>query len=262
MNFVYLVRSGLREALRGRWLAGLTVLLIGLVELLLRFSGSGPTLMVSLIDVALIITPLAGLVVGTVQVHQARDVTALLLAQPISRRQLFMAQYVGNVVPLFLALCIGLLAPLAWHGMLAGAEAGRFMLVIPAVAILALVSTALAYVIAIKVDDRMRALGIALITWLVGTVLWDGVVLMVALLFGNAAVEIPVMSLLAINPVDLVRVLLLLGSDAAMLMGFTGSAVHSVMGTAAGRVVVITVLSAWLILPLLLARRTFSLKDF
>ncbi len=257
-----LVVMALREAWRGRWLAGLTIGLMVCGELLIRFSGGGATTLVSLLDVALILTPLAGLVVGTMQVHNAREVTELLLAQPLERRRLFVAQYLGAALPLAAALTIGLLAPFAWHGLLLGPDAWRLVALAGAASALAMVSLALAFVIALRVDDRVRALGLALTVWLVGAVLWDGVILLLALLFGNAPIEIPLLVMLALNPFDLARVLLLLGSDAAAMLGYTGAVLQQVLGTAAGRAALTGALVLWTVVPLWAAGRTFARKDF
>ena len=70
------------------------------------------------------------------------------------------------------------------------------------------------------------------------------------------------LSLLAINPIDVARVLLLLGSDAAALLGYTGAVVQHALGTDAGRVALIATLSLWLIVPLGLAARAFQRKSF
>ena len=101
-------------------------------ELLLRFSGGGATTLVSLVDVVLIATPLVGLVAGTVQVHHARDLTELLLAQPVSRRRLFLGLYLGSATPLAVALSLGLVAPFLWHGMLDGTLGSRLLPVLAA----------------------------------------------------------------------------------------------------------------------------------
>jgi Cu-processing system permease protein len=252
----------LREAVRGRWLLGLMMGLAATGELLLRFGGGGPTTLVSLLDVALILTPLAGLVFGTLQLHHGREFTELLLAQPVPRARLFGILYVGAAVPLALALAVGLVAPFAWHGLLGGDQAGRILALAGTAMALALVSTALAFVIALAADDRVRALGVALSAWLVATVLWDGLLLLLALAFGDRPIETPLLVLLALNPVDLARVLLLLGSDAAALLGYTGALLHRVLGDTAGRVVLVTALAGWLVGPLLVARRAFLRKDF
>ena len=252
----------LRDALRGRWLLGLlaTLLLIG--ELLLRFSGGGATTRVSLLDVVLILTPLIGLVVGTMQVHHAREMTELLLAQPIARGTLFVALYLGTALPLAAVVVVGLLAPFLWHGMLLGDALVPMLALAGAAAGLAMLSTALAFVIALGADDKVRALGIALGVWLVTAVLWDGVVLLLALLFGDRPIELPMLVMLALNPFDLARVLLLLGSDAAALLGYTGAVVQRSLGSAGGRAMLVSLLTLWLVVPCVIAARSFARKDF
>lgn len=251
-----------REALRGRWLPGLALLLAGLGELLLRFSGGGATTLVSLLDVVLILTPLIGLVVGTMQVHHAREVTELLLAQPIARGRLFVALYFGTAIPLAAAVVVGLLAPFAWHGLLFGPEVLQLLGLAGAAALLALITTAMAFVIALRADDRVRALGLALGIWLVTAVLWDGVVLLAAMLLADRPIEVPLLTMLALNPIDIARVLLLLGSDAAALLGYSGAIVQRTLGTAVGQIALVALLTLWIVLPWTLAARTFRAKDF
>ncbi len=251
-----------RESLRGRWLIGLALLLAALGELLLRFSGGGPTTLVSLLDVVLILTPLIGLVVGTMQVHHAREVTELLLAQPIARGRLFVALYLGTAIPLAVSVVVGLLAPFAWHGLLFGADGMQLLGLAGAAALLALITTAMAFVIALRADDRVRALGIALGIWLVTAVLWDGIILLTAMLLADRPIEVPLLIMLALNPLDIARVLLLLGSDAAALLGYTGAIVQRALGGAAGQVALVGLLTLWILVPWTLASRTFRRKDF
>jgi Cu-processing system permease protein len=259
---IRLLRPALREAIRGRWLLGLALTLALTGELLIRFGGGGTTTLVSLLDVALIVTPLAALVVGTMQVHNAREITELLLAQPIARTTLFGGLYLGTALPLAAALVTGLLAPFAWHGFLFGALALRLVVFAGAAALLAMVGTALAFVIALRADDRVRALGLALAAWLIAAVLWDGIVLLVALMMNDRPIEAPLLAMLALNPLDIARVLLLLGTDAAALLGYTGAVVQHTLGTIPGRALLGAVLSLWLVVPLWLASRTFQQKDF
>ncbi len=255
-------RRVMRALGRTRGATVVAVLLALMGDLLLRFSGAGATAVASLIDVVLIITPLAGLVHGTMQVHHARDVTELLLAQPVSRHRLFVRLWAGSALPLAAGLAIGLVAPFAWQGRLGDPTARLLPWLALAAVVLALVSNALAFVIGLRIDDRVRALGVALAAWLAAAVLWDGIVLVVAIAFADRPVEVPMLLLLALNPLDIARVLLLLGSDAAAMLGYTGAVLARVLGSTAGRAVLACLLTAWLVVPLWLARRTFERKDF
>jgi Cu-processing system permease protein len=257
-----LLRPALREAVRGRWLVGgaLGLALVG--ELLLRFAGSGVSSLVSLLDVVLILVPLAGLVVGTMQVHHARELIELLLAQPIARARLFAGLWLGIALPLALALAVGLVTPFAIHGLLVGALAGRVAMLVAVATLLVAISTAFAFVIALRQDDRVRALSVALGLWLVTAVLWDGAALAIAMLFGTRPIEGPLLAMLALNPVDIARVLLLLGSDTAAMLGATGAVLARTLGGARGQAVLVLLLVAWVALPIWWSARTFARKDF
>lgn len=257
-----LLRPALREAVRGRWLVGVAIGLALVGELLLRFAGSGVSSLVSLLDVVLILVPLAGLVVGTMQVHHARELIELLLAQPIARTRLFAGLWLGMALPLALALAIGLVTPFAIHGLLAGPLAGRMAMLVAVATLLVAISTAFAFVIALRQDDRVRALGVALGAWLVTAVLWDGAVLTIAMLFGTRPVEGPLLVMLALNPVDIARVLLLLGSDTAAMLGATGAVLARALGGLRGQAVLVLLLLVWVALPVWWSARTFARKDF
>lgn len=257
-----LLRPAMRDAIRGRWLLGVTLVLALVGEVLIRFSGGGETTLVSLLDVALVLTPLASLVVGTMQVHHARDMVELLLAQPIDRRRLFAGLWLGSALPLALALMIGLVAPFLWHGLVTISLAPTLLMLAAATGMLAMIGMALAFVIALRFDDRVRALGVALAGWLFAAVLWDGIVLLMALLFGDRPIEGPLLILMALNPIDLARVLLLLGTDAAALLGYTGAVVQRTLGTGGGRALLFAGLGLWLVIPWWRASRAFARKDF
>src|SRR5512135_2992248 len=186
MSVVFrLLRPALREAIRGRWLAGLALTLALIGELLIRFGGGGPTTLVSLLDIALIVTPLAALVVCTMQVHNAREATELFLAQPIARGRLFLGLYLGTALPLAAALVTGLMAPFVWHGLFSTPVAGTLVALAAVTCMLAMIGSALAFVVALRADDRVRALGIALAGWLCCAVLWDGVILLLTMVLGD-----------------------------------------------------------------------------
>ena len=257
-----LLRPAAREAVRGRWLVGLAIALALAGELLIRFGGGGATTVVSLLDIALIVTPLAALVVGTMQVHNAREVTELFLAQPIARGRLFLGLYLGTALPLAAALVIGLMAPFLWHGLFSTPVAGTLVALAGVTCMLAMIGSALAFVVALRADDRVRALGIALAGWLCCAVLWDGVILLLTMVLGDRSVDTGLLIALALNPIDVARVVLLLGTDAAALFGYTGAVVQHTLGTTAGRAVLLSALALWLALPLWFAARTFQRKDF
>jgi Cu-processing system permease protein len=111
-------------------------------------------------------------------------------------------------------------------------------------------------------EDRIKGLGAALVVWLGMVVLWDGLILLVLGVFGGYPVEIPVLVLSIMNPVDLGRIALLLHMDVSALMGATGAVVERFFGSTMGQGLALGALLAWLAIPLALAGRTFQRKNF
>jgi Cu-processing system permease protein len=127
---------------------------------------------------------------------------------------------------------------------------------------LSLVFTALAFLVSLVVVDRARGLGAAIMLWLGVTVLYDAALILVTTALADYPIEIPLLGLTLLNPVDLARVLLLLRFDIAALMGYTGAVFERFLGSAQGVALAIGALALWVIGPTVLALRRFGAKDF
>ncbi|HLT46136.1 MAG TPA: ABC transporter permease subunit [Rubricoccaceae bacterium] len=257
---VPVLRYALRDAVRGRW-APLYALFFGAVtDALFRFSGGGEQVLLSLLNVVLLLVPLVSLVFGVAYLYGARAFVELMLAQPIRRRALFAGLYGGLLAPLALVLVLGVGLPFAWHG--GAALAGPLARLLGAGVLLTAAFLALAFLVAVRFEDRMKGLGAALVLWLLLAVVYDGVVLMVAYAFAAYPLERPMIALAMLNPISLARVLLLLDLDVAALLGYTGAAFERFFGTAWGTGLTLGALLGWVAAPLALALRRFHRKDF
>ena len=262
MTALKVLKFQLRDLLRSRWLLGYTLLLLGLTEALLRFGGSGPRAVISLLNVVLILVPLVGIVFGTMYLYGAREFIELLLAQPVGRPALFTGLYAGLALPLALGFLLGVGLPFLWAGNDEGSAGGSVALLLASGTLLTLVFTALAFLVSTLVVDRARGLGLAIVLWLGVTVLYDAVLVLVATTMADYPLELPLLGLTLLNPVDLGRVLLLLRLDTAALMGYTGAVFERFFGSALGTGVTIGALTLWVAGPLLLGMRRFVAKDF
>jgi Cu-processing system permease protein len=128
--------------------------------------------------------------------------------------------------------------------------------------LLTLVFTALACLVALAFEDRATGLGVALLLWLGAAVLYDGVVLLIAVVFADYPLELPMIGLMLANPIDLGRVLLLLRFDIAALMGYTGAVFERFFGSAGGVLLSAAALLLWTAVPLAIGLRRFRRKDF
>lgn len=256
------LRAGLSDLARNRWLLAYALGLAGMAELLFVFGGAGQQVVLSLLNANLLLVPLVALVFGTMHVYASREFIELLLAQPLARGAVFSGLYLGLTLPLIAALLLGIGVPLLLHG--AASEAPLASLVALAVsgAFLTAAFAALAMAIALGTDDRLKGMSIALGAWFLLTIGYDGGVLAIVSIFGEWPLERPLLALMLGNPVDLARVLVLTGLDSAALLGYTGALFRSLFDGALGPSIAVTGLASWTAITVFLARRRFLRRDF
>ncbi len=257
-----IVKYVLLDVLRNRWVIGYFVFFLLASDVLLRLGGTGPRAMVSLINLVLLLIPLVTIVFGTIYWHGQREFNQLLLTQPVDRPALFHGLFAGLVFPLSAAFVGGVTIPLLLHRAVGPESAGTLLLLLAAGVALTAVFGAIAVLIAGLVEDRLRGLGAALGVWLLMAVVYDGLLLWIAVTFRNHPIEQPLLVLSFANPVDLARVLLLLHLDVAALMGATGSVFSKALGGPAGTAAALGGLALWTLVPGLFALRAFKRRDF
>lgn len=261
MSAARVLRFQIHDLVRSRWVIGYALLLLALTDALLRFGGGGPRAVLSLMNVVLIVVPLVSVVFGTMYLYGAREFIELLLAQPVGRRALFFGLYGGLALPLVLALGLGVGLPFLWGGAESGTLA-PLALLLGCGALLTLAFTALAFLVSLLVVDRARGLGAAILLWLAATALYDALLVLVATSLADYPLELPLLGLTLLNPVDLGRVLLLLRFDIAALMGYTGAIFERFFGSLLGIAITAGALALWTVLPFLAGMRRFGRKDF
>ena len=257
-----LARYEMRNVIRSRWLLGYALFFLLATDALFRFSGVQPSALLSLANIVLLVVPLITLVFGTIYVYDAREFTELLLAQPIGRRRIYLGLYLGLVVPLVAGFAVGVGIPVMVHGSWTAELRGAIATILGIGTALTAVFTAVALCIAVSVQDKVRGLGIAITAWLGCGVLYDGLVLLLATMFADYAIERPLLGLMFGNPIDLARVVLLLRFDISALMGYTGAVFERFFGGVTGLAVAVAALVIWATVPAWLGMRAFQRKDF
>ena len=251
-----------RDVMRSRWLLAYGAFFWIATEGLLRFAGGDARALLSLASVVLYVVPLVALVFGTVYLYNAREFTELLLAQPVHRRALFLGLYGGLTGPLCAAIVAGIGTPFALRGGAAAGQPAMLASLMGAAVALTLVFTAIAFCIALACADRLRGLGTAIGVWMVGAIVYDGLVMAAVAAFDGHPLERPMLALTLANPIDLARVTLLLQSDVSALMGYTGAVFQQFLGGAVGTLTAVAALLLWIIAPAWLGMRAFATKDF
>jgi Cu-processing system permease protein len=127
--------------------------------------------------------------------------------------------------------------------------------------LLTLVFTSFAFLASVRSRDKARGIGIALLLWFYFTLIYDGLILLVLFSFSDYPLEKIILILLSFNPVDLGRVFIMLQMDVGALMGASGAVVQRFFMGYSGFLYTLGIMALWIIVPLLLALRSFKRKD-
>jgi len=212
--------------------------------------------MMSLLNIVLIVLPLVSIVFATIHLYNSYEFMELLLAQPLTRSDIFLGEYLGMASSLCIAYGVGVGIPVfLYDGTLKG---GTLVL---CGLLLTLTFVSLAFLATVMARDKARGIGIALLLWFFCTILYDGIVLMGMFAFSDYPLEKAVIGLAFLNPVDLARIAMLMQLDVAALMGYTGALFQHFFGSGTGAGLSLVALLLWIVWPLWLAVRIFRKKD-
>lgn len=251
-----------RGLLRNRGVMIFTIGTMLLTEIILRLTGSADRALVSLLNLVLLIVPLVTIMLGIIGWHASREFTELLLTQPVRRSRLFIALYLAQVLPLAVGFAVAVFVPLLWHRALHAEVLSLALSIVGSGMALAFVFGGIALLIGIRIDDRLRSVVAGLMVWLLLSVGYDAIVLIVSTTLSDYALERPMLGLMLGNPVDLARSIIVLHSDTAALLGYTGAVLQRFLGTALGTISAVAGLLVWILAPALLAHRAFERRDF
>lgn len=219
-------------------------------------------LTVAVLPLALTLVPLAALLIG-VSGAAAEDTTGFLLAQPVSRLQHLVGRWLGQAAALSVSMAGGFAAGAAIVSLMSGAsDIGRFAVLVGACFLAALSFLSIATLIVASVPRRSTAMGIAAFVWFFAVILYDSIMLAIAVwATGAAGARVLFVSVFG-NAVDLVRVLALLVAGTPHVLGAAGESwLRGLGGPEAAAVLSAIALAAWILLPLGIAARIHSMRD-
>jgi Cu-processing system permease protein len=244
------------DILRTRFILLYTALLLISTFALFQLDSDPGKVVMSLLNIVLMVVPLVSIVFTTIHFYNSYEFIELMLAQPINRRVVFMGEYLAVTFSLTMAFAVGIGIPILIYGM----SASGLALLFSGVA-LTMVFVSLAFLASVLTRDKAKAIGVALLFWFYFSLIYDGFLLWFVYAFNDYPLEKITVTLIALNPVDLARVIMLLQLDISALMGYTGAFYENFFGSSFGIVFSTSVLFLWIIVPCLLALRIFSKKD-
>jgi Cu-processing system permease protein len=250
------------DLMRSRWsyVYFAFYLMLGIVLLFLNNDLSKAV--ITLMNVIIVLVPLIGTIFGVMYYYDSKEFTELLLAQPLKRSSIFLGQYLGVALSLTMSLILGLGLPFVFYGLFKSNAIWDFSLLLITGAFLTFIFTALAFNIALSNENKIKGFGYAILLWLFLAVIYDGLFLMSLVLFEDYPLDKLSLFGSMLNPIDLSRTLILLKLDISALLGYTGAVFKQFFGTNFGLIVSMTMLSVWVILPVLRIVYKSKKKDF
>lgn len=244
------------DILRTRFILLYTLfLLVSTIALFQLDTDTGKVIM-SLMNVVLMVIPLVSIVFTTIHFYNSYEFIELMLAQPVNRKVIYLSEYISTALSLCIAYCIGVGLPILMYGITPSS-----LTLIYAGLMLTLVFVSLAFLASVLTRDKAKAIGITLLFWFYFSLIYDGLLLWIVYSFSDYPLEKITVGLVALNPIDLARIMMLLKLDISALMGYTGAFYQNFFGSFWGMTFSAGVLAVWIILPLLIGTRIFIKKD-
>ncbi|HEU4385201.1 MAG TPA: ABC transporter permease subunit [Anaeromyxobacteraceae bacterium] len=219
----------------------------------------------SLVQLVVLVVPLASLLMGVLALSPERGTAELLFSQPVSRRAILVGKLLGLLAALAAAEFVGFgLAGLVVFSS-TGEEGGQgYALLVLGSFLLTAAFLALAALIAAGAvgRKRTRALALAVVVWFAAVILLDLAALGVAsLLPSTAASRLLILSVIA-NPAGAVRTGALLGIEGTAAFGSASLALLRFTGGPAWAAALLALSTlAWIFVPVAAAARRLSRID-
>lgn len=217
---------------------------------------------VALVPLVLVLVPLAALLLGVTGHTGEPGSEVFLFAQPVSRSEVLIGKWLGQVLALTCALGAGFGSGAAAVAATAGASGlPRFAGFVGTSVLLGVAFLSIAALIAAP-GRRTTALGVAAFVWFFLILLYDGLALGVAgWIPGRTGARILFVSVFG-NPADLARVLSLSLFGTPHVLGAAGDAWSRFLGgPAAAAFLAAVAMLIWVAAPLEAARRAMSRRD-
>lgn len=212
--------------------------------------------LIGLLNLGLLIIPMISIIFATIYYYNMYEFIVLMLATPLKRRDILGGIYISLAVVFTVTMLAGVGIPLLilYPTAVSALMLGVFIF-------LALIFTAIALFSGVVTRDKTRGMGVAILLWVYFALLFDGIILLLMYNFADYPIEDFVLFITFLNPLDLSRIIVLMQTEAAALMGYTGALFEKFFTNSAGILAAFGMLLLWVALPLWIAFRMFRKKD-
>lgn len=250
------------EHFRNRWIIAYGILFLLLANLILYLGGANPLQASgSLLSLVLLLVPIFSLIFGSISFTESLPFMELMTAQPVSRRAIYLGKYLGLSSSLSLSFLLGMGSAVLMRVNSNDHGIGTLTILLLLGIILSFVFVSISFFLSNLSTRKEIVFGLALTAWFYFFILHDLIMFSIVVNFGDYPLESLIFTMSALNPIDIVRVILTLQMDLSSLMGASGAIMNKFFGGVGGMLFGMFMLLLWTTLPLILGIKIFTKKD-
>ncbi len=251
-----LVKYILFDLVRSRFVLFYFLLLLLFTGTFVLLQDDVSKVQLSLLNIIILVIPLVSVIFATIHWYNSSEFIEVLLAQPISRKRIFISEFIALSLAVGGAFLLATGIPL----LIFYPDTVSLLLIIGGF-FLTIIFIALAFWSAVFTRDKAKGIGLSLVFWLYFSLIYDGLILMIMFNFSDYPIDKIVVALLSLNPVDVARVMILMKMEMSAMLGYSGAVFTDFLGSNVGMIYSVVLLLIWSIIPFLWALRKFSKKD-
>ena len=251
-----LVKYILFDLVRSRFVLFYFLLLLLFTGTFVLLQDDVSKVQLSLLNIIILVIPLVSVIFATIHWYNSSEFIEVLLAQPISRKRIFISEFIALSLAVGGAFLLATGIPL----LIFYPDTVSLLLMIGGF-FLTIIFIDLAFWSAVFTRDKAKGIGLSLVFWLYFSLIYDGLILMIMFNFSDYPIDKIVVALLSLNPVDVTRVMILMKMEMSAMLGYSGAVFTDFIGSNVGMIYSVVLLLIWSIIPFLWALRKFSKKD-
>ncbi|MFN7065989.1 MAG: NosY protein [Aquificaceae bacterium] len=213
-----LVKYELYDLFKSKWVVGLFAFYLLTAFILLYFGKDYTKVLISHNNLSLITLPLFSLLLSALYFYNNRNFIEFVLTQPVRRLTLLLSIFISLSLSLSLSYLFSSLLPF-YHFF--GFDLA-YLRVLLLTTLLVPLFVSLGLFLALLERDRLKGIGYILLIWLFFSALYDSILLYFTLVLSDYPIDTFIITLTLMNPIDLIRLYLLMETGLHEVIGFVG----------------------------------------
>lgn len=229
-----LILFEIRDLMKSKWLYLYAMVLFFFNFIIVYFStGSTNEILATITNFFLLIIPLYTMNFSIVNLYENINFQNLLIVRSISREIIYTGKFLGLFLGLLIGFIIGSLPFFIFFFKIKDFFY-IFILLLFFGILLHLIFIGLGFLIS-QFNFRLEiSLGTSIVLWFFGYIIYDSFIFLIAVNFGDYPLELVFITLLFLNPMDLIRTVLFIQGDLAILMSYSSAIYLHIFGTKLG----------------------------